>query len=307
MGYVRDKEKLQPEVCDVTGRLVPAEDGVIAEAEGLEGKFVGDTQPWLASVRDQLSFNQTRGLSPPPSEEPDLGPHGGRHWFDTWKPSDLGAALAGWWRNDYLMEIGEGYELEAWPDASGNDGPDFDATLPLPVEEDGRLHVRMFGSGSARREMSATFSPTLPQALTVCIVARLRNIDALAHYGIFGGAGTSNQTLVGAVQVGDIPVHEILQGGGVETGTTPRDGDWHAYLAQFGGDASPSLLRIDGDEEVSDQFADGPVYGAMTVGNFNGGAGPSNLDVREIFIVKRILTAAEIASAEEYMAGIVET
>jgi hypothetical protein len=138
----RDRDGLQPEICQVTGRLVPADDLVISEVDGLEGVAVGSTAPWLADVRSRPSYEDLRGIGPPPHELYELGPSGGALWFlgegtEDFVPEATG--LLGW----YKPQTEAGLTGNSWPDASGA-GNDLTSSSP-PTSGDQIPGTNVFG------------------------------------------------------------------------------------------------------------------------------------------------------------------
>lgn len=313
MGYVRDKEKLQPEVCDVTGRLVPAEDGVIAEAEGLEGSFVGDTQPWLASVRSELSFNQTRGLSPPPSEEPDLGPHGGRAWWASWTPAELGENLIAWWRNDHLeLSVGEGNALLSWADESGNGGPQLAPFTTPPVlaprvvrASNGRLALRLSATSATDAQRLLAGFPVVADPFTVCAAFRF----TAANDTSFGGSApfSTDGSMVRIGHENNINWRQFTATGSWTHGLS-RDTLFHSHVAFWGGVATSSYLRIDGSPVASAVIGAASIGANFVVGCRDGASGDNRApqELLEMFVVDRELSSAELSLVEEYLAGLVE-
>ncbi len=62
----RNTELAQPEVCQLTGTLVPAIDLIVSTVEGLRGVHVGSSYQWSARVRLRPSYNDIRRLNPGP-------------------------------------------------------------------------------------------------------------------------------------------------------------------------------------------------------------------------------------------------
>jgi hypothetical protein len=273
---------------------VPAEDGVISEHQGMVGAFVGNTQPWHARIRSELSFEDTRGYSPPPVESHNLGPSGGRQWFDLWTPTRLGDSLVGWYTNQHLLDVGEG-RLEEWPDASGNGGPTAtapSATLRPSVVLDGggRLVARFEAVGASHQRLDLAL--VLPAPFTIGLAVRLFNVVP------------PNQNLLWSTQelfeanAGGSPRWEIAGSFGSIPGPTPIDTERHAFVAYWSPDAD-SYLRMDGAVEAQAQFLlPGEIAGTLEIGH------SARMELRELFIVDRELTAAELADADAYLAGV---
>ena len=62
----RNTEAAQPEVCQLTGTLVPAQDLIVSSVEGLRGVHVGSSYYWSALIRTRPSYNDIRRLNPGP-------------------------------------------------------------------------------------------------------------------------------------------------------------------------------------------------------------------------------------------------
>jgi hypothetical protein len=59
----RNTEELQPEVCALTGRLVPVADLVVSEVEGLRGYAISSIAPFAAKARINPSYLDYRQFS----------------------------------------------------------------------------------------------------------------------------------------------------------------------------------------------------------------------------------------------------
>jgi hypothetical protein len=119
VAWRRNPEALQPEVCEVTGRLVPADELVVSEVDGLQGAAVGRTAPWLARARTSPSSQDLRNEGFPPYETPELLEGGGRLWqygegAAAYSPETTG--LFGW----YKPQTSAGLVGSTWTDESGN-------------------------------------------------------------------------------------------------------------------------------------------------------------------------------------------
>lgn len=62
----RDPSQPQPEVDQLTGVLVPAQDLIVASVEGLRGVHVGAAYQWSSLIRLRPSYNDIRRLNPGP-------------------------------------------------------------------------------------------------------------------------------------------------------------------------------------------------------------------------------------------------
>ena len=62
----RNTEAAQPEVCQLTGTLVAAQDLIVSSVEGLRGVHVGSSYAWSSIVRVRPSYNDIRRLNPGP-------------------------------------------------------------------------------------------------------------------------------------------------------------------------------------------------------------------------------------------------
>ena len=83
----RDTRRLQPEVCAVSGRLVPVSDLIQSEVEGLRGFAVSSITPFLARARVLPSYNDRQRMNPGPALE-DIQRHEvagvGAQWWNDW-------------------------------------------------------------------------------------------------------------------------------------------------------------------------------------------------------------------------------
>lgn len=62
----RNTELPQPEICQLTGTMVAAQDLIVSDVEGLRGVHVGSSYPWQAQIRMRPSYNDIRRLNPGP-------------------------------------------------------------------------------------------------------------------------------------------------------------------------------------------------------------------------------------------------
>lgn len=79
----RNPKLPQPEICEVTGIMVAAEDLVISDVEGLRGAAVCGARRWLRRARFMPSYNDLRRLHPAPhlAAEQELETSGDALWF----------------------------------------------------------------------------------------------------------------------------------------------------------------------------------------------------------------------------------
>lgn len=52
----RNVDEPQPEVCDVSGAIVPGSDLITSDVEGLRGARVSSSTPFLAAARLRMSY-----------------------------------------------------------------------------------------------------------------------------------------------------------------------------------------------------------------------------------------------------------
>lgn len=119
MGWNRDPRKLQPEVCDVTGRAVPVEDMVLSTVDGLDGALVGNSTRFEARVRYEPSYEDLRNLQIVPQEEWRKGPTGSARWYKgeglpDYVPDPVGLIFWG------KPPASAGLSGATWADSSGN-------------------------------------------------------------------------------------------------------------------------------------------------------------------------------------------
>ena len=78
----RNQNLPQPEVCDLTGRLVPAELMVVGESQGFRGAVIGDTAPFARRAALTPTWQDyRRGHVQPFEEFEDPEVSGGPDWW----------------------------------------------------------------------------------------------------------------------------------------------------------------------------------------------------------------------------------